>query len=94
MSDEPSFRLERTGILAGAHDGLEVYPDRVIIVQRTIGSGSISIPRSTITEIRTQGMWSIDGRGYRLHLRVGSKKYVIRRLKKVEAEAAAQAIKS
>jgi len=94
MEEEPTFLLDQTGWRNGAHDGLEVYADRIILNQRTTGSGGIVIPKAQITEVRTQGMWSLDGRGYRLHLRVGPKKYVLRRLKKEEAEGAAAAIHS
>ena len=93
MQQEPIYKLEKKGILS-SHDGLEVYPTEVIIVQRTLGKGNISLPREHITEVRMDGRWSLDGRGYRLHLRVGSKKYVVRHLKKEEAEQAAAALKS
>ena len=91
MNEEPIYKLDKKSLL-GSHDGLEIYATEVVIVQRTLGKGSITLPRDQITEVRTDGKWSFAGRGYRLHLRLGSKKYVVRHLKKQEAEEAAAAL--
>ena len=77
-------------------DGLTVYPDRLEIHQRA-GKGDIYIPVREVTAISLGGNpYSLPFLGLNrtrtLVLRVGSKKYVIRRLTSAEAKEAQEAI--
>ncbi len=72
------------------HDGVDVYPDKIIIRQRM--KGDLFVPIAQLTEVRIAGQSFAWWHAHRVHLRVGSKKYVIRHLRREEAEDIVDAI--
>lgn len=94
---EPVFTtgtLKRKWYYGGVarRDELDVYPNSIVIHQRTLSGGTLAVPISNITEVRATATLSGIGREWRLHLRAANKKYVLRRLTRTEAEGAAIAI--
>ncbi len=69
---------------AASRDEIDVFPSEVVVHQRTIGGGQVHIPLEQLTEYRFQGN--------RLYLRAGAKKYVLRRIRRDEADAIIAAI--
>jgi hypothetical protein len=87
MSD---FHLARA---ATFHDGLSIEKGMVIIHQRGF-SGDITIQGKDITEVRgSRSQGDIPFMQGSINLRVGNKKYVLRRLPKAKRDAALIALR-
>ena len=86
----PAFDLKPSSQF---HDGLLIDGNSVVLRQRT-GRGDISIRASDITEIRaSRSAGDIPFLHGSLNIRVGSKKYVLRRLPKGQRDQALQALR-
>lgn len=86
--EDLKFQIKRNNLRAA--DGLRIYPQRVVLEQR---SGEKAIPIEEITELSTNRS-AYDFPFFELSLRIVAqgKKFVIRRLKKSEAKKAKEII--
>jgi hypothetical protein len=81
----PKFHLAPTL----SHDGLTIDDGQIVIHQRTLGKGDISIRPSDVTEVRaSHSQGDLPFLQGSINLRVGGKKYVLRRLPKKDRDAA------
>jgi hypothetical protein len=94
------LQIGATGFSGSEGVALMVYTDRVVIPQFRMMSGvsAVTIPHAEITEVRIgEDSLKLGPTGgyshrWRLHLRVGGKKYVIRNLRREDAEQASAVI--
>jgi hypothetical protein len=86
MEAKPIFEIKRARLGTRQHDGVEVWPDRVVVKQRTRGGEQI-VPYSAITEVGTaRSRGEVFCRT--LRIRTSHHTYVVRHLTKQEAEEA------
>jgi hypothetical protein len=72
-----------------------VFSDAVVIHRRGFRGGDAHIPVKSITEVSTGRRPALlNAYNWRLHVRAGGKKYVIRHLSAKEADEATAAISS
>jgi hypothetical protein len=77
-----------------SRDGLTVDGGQIVIHQRTAGKGDISIRASDVTEVRpSHSQGDLPFLQGSINLRVGGKKYVLRRLPKKERDTAVGALR-